>query len=167
MRRFAGLLAISGVLLAFHTTASLANPLKNTDEVAAALLACWKPPARSEGSFVTLRFSFRRDGTIFGRPLPIHINVIGDENARRRFIDAAINAVERCAPLDFSPDFALGIGGQVFTMRFAAPRKRPTVPERYAAGTGTSRRGSEELVCFAIADPPPAMLTNSFQAGMM
>src|SRR5258707_11925511 len=114
MRRFAGLLAISGVLLALHTAAASADPLKNTAEVAAALLACWKPPAGSEGSFVTMRFSFRRDGSIFGHPRPSQIDVIGDEKARRRFIDAAADAVEQCAPLEFSPDFASGIGGKVF-----------------------------------------------------
>jgi hypothetical protein len=47
--------------------------------------------------------------------------------------EAAADAVEQCAPLEFSSDFASGIGGKVFTMRFAAPRKKPAVPEKYAS----------------------------------
>src|SRR4051812_689663 len=148
MCRFAGLLAISGVLLALHTAAASAAPLETMDEVARALQTCWKPPARTEGSYVTLRFSFRRDGSIFGHPLPSQISVIGDEKARKRFIEAAIDAVERCAPLNFSSNLAPGIGGRVFTMRFASPRK--TVQERYASAPND----------LAIAHRPAVMLTS-------
>ena len=93
------------------------------DEVAATLQACWKPPSGSEDSFVTMKFSFRRDGSLFGRPLPAIISVVGDEKARQQFIDAAIRAIEKCTPLDFAPALAEGIGGHVFMMRFAAQRK--------------------------------------------
>ena len=134
MRRFAGLLAISGILLAFFTVAASADPLKNTDDVAATLQACWKPPSGSEDSFVTMKFSFRRDGSLFGRPLPAIIGVVGDEKARQQFIDAAIRAIEQCTPLDFAPAFAEGVGGRVFMMRFAAQRTRS--PARYAAASG-------------------------------
>ena len=168
MFRFAGLLAISGALLAFLAVAASADPLKNTDEVAAALLACWKPPAGSEGSFVTMKLSFRRDGSLFGRPLPAIINVIGDEKARQQFVDAAIRTIERCTPLDFAPAFAEGVGGHVFMMRFAAPRKRPAVPDRYASAPAHRVPGSEAAVArFAIADRPSLVLTNRSQAGMM
>ena len=146
MRRFAGLLAISGALLAVQTASAVADPLGNTDEVAAAILACWKPPAGFEGSSVTMTFSFRRDGSIFGHPRPRQIDVVGDERARRRFIYAAIDAVERCAPLDFTPKFAEGIGGKVFTMRFASPRKR-VAGERYASAE-SRRQGDQDAAGF-------------------
>ena len=131
MRRLTGL-AISAGLLGLLTATALADPLKNTGEVAATLQACWKPPSGSEDSFVTMKFSFRRDGSLLGRPLPAIINVVGDEKARQRFIDAAIRAIERCTPLDFAPAFAEGVGGHVFMMRFAAPKRRPAVPDKYA-----------------------------------
>ena len=161
MRRLTGLLAIAAGLLGLLTATALADPLKNTDEVAATLQACWKPPSGSEDLFVTMKFSFRRDGSLLGRPLPAIINVVGDEKARQRFIDAAIRAIERCTPLDFAPAFAEGVGGHVFMMRFAAPKRRPAVPDRYASRVGTWGPGSEaERVCFAIADRPAAMLTS-------
>ena len=142
MRRFAKLLAISGALLAIQTASATADALGNTDAVAAAILACWKPPPGFEGSSVTMTFSFRRDGSIFGHPRPRQVDVTGDERARRRFIYAAIDAVERCAPLDFTPQFAEGIGGKVFSMRFASPRKRVFAGERYAWAQGVADQGS-------------------------
>jgi hypothetical protein len=141
MRRFAGLPMISGALLAIQMTAAVADPLGNTHEVAAAILACWKPPAGLEGSAITMTFSFRRDGSIFGHPRPRQIDVVGDEKARQRFIYAAIDAVERCTPLDFTPKFAEGIGGKVFSMRFASPRKR-VAGERSAQAQGSLVSGS-------------------------
>ena len=130
MRRLTGLLAIAAVLLGVLTVAAPADPLRNMDEVAATLQACWKPPSGSEDSFVTMKFSFRRDGSLFGRPLPAIISVVGDEKARQQFIEAAIRAIEKCSPLDFAPALAEGIGGQVFMMRFAAQKKGR--PDKYA-----------------------------------
>ena len=144
MRRLTGLLAIAASLLGLLTATALADPLRNTNEVAATLQACWKPPSGSEDSFVTMKFSFRRDGSLLGRPLPAIINVVGDEKARQRFIDAAIRAIERCTPLDFAPAFAKGVGGHVFMMRFAAQRKR--APDKYASRVGTWGPSSEAEV---------------------
>ena len=92
-------------------------------------MACWSPPADSEGSFATLKFSFRRDGTLIGPPQPTEINVAGDEQARQQFVDAAIAAIEQCLPLQFSPAFAAGVGGQVFTLTFTGSGKLSVSPE--------------------------------------
>jgi hypothetical protein len=139
MRRFAGLLALSGALLLVLAPSSAADPLANADDIGRALLACWKPPAGSEGSFVTLSFSFRRDGTLIGRPRPTVIDVAGDGEARRRFVDAAVAAIEGCVPLEFAPGFAAGVGGQVFTIRLSGPDTRTTVRQRYASSAGSVR----------------------------
>lgn len=119
MCRFARLLAISALL--FAASPSTAAPIQSMDEAGTAILACWTPPARSNGSSVTLSFSFKRDGTLIGPPQPTDINVKGGSEAERRFIDAAIGAIERCTPLEFSPTLAEGVAGQVFTMQFTSP----------------------------------------------
>jgi hypothetical protein len=113
------LASLSAALLA-PTSASHADPVRNADELGAALLACWTPPAGSDGSFVTLSFSLKRDGTLIGQPRPTEIDVNGDSQARQRFIDGAVKAIETCVPVEFSPEFAAGVGGQVFTLRFDA-----------------------------------------------
>lgn len=100
-----------------------AEPLKTMEDVGAALHACWTPPADTDGSSVTLSFSFKRDGTLIGPPRPTAIDVKGDENERRAFVDAAIAAVEKCLPLEFAPSLTSGIGGNVFTMEFKSPKE--------------------------------------------
>lgn len=106
----------------------MAAPLNTMDEVGAAIRACWKPPANSKNSFVTLSFSFRRDGTLIGPPRPSEISVSGDAEAKKQFVDAAIAAVQSCIPLEFSPALAAGIGGQVFTLQFASQEKQSITP---------------------------------------
>ena len=128
MYRLARMLSIFGIGLFVAASPLMAAPLNNTDEVGAAILACWNPPEDSKGSFVTLSFSFKRDGTLIGPPRPTGISVAGDAQARQQFVDAAIAAVERCLPLEFSPAFAEGVGGQVFTMRFASPKELSVSP---------------------------------------
>ena len=91
-------------------------------------MACWKAPQGSKDSSVTLSFSFKRDGTLIGPPEPTSIAIGGDEQARQQFIDAAIAAVENCAPYEFAPAFADGVAGQVFTMRFDASGVRSATP---------------------------------------
>ena len=119
MRRFARFLAISALLIA--ASPSTAQPIESMDQAGDAILACWTPPPDSTGSYVTLSFSFKRDGTLIGPPQPTDIKVAGGSEAEGRFIDAAADALENCTPLEFSADLAAGIPGQVFTMRFTSP----------------------------------------------
>ncbi|MEI9405887.1 hypothetical protein O7A05_27535 [Mesorhizobium sp. Cs1330R2N1] len=102
---------------------SAAAPLTSMDEVGAALLACWTPPANSDNSSVTLSFSFKRDGTLIGPPKTTAIHVSGDDKARTAYVDAATRAMQDCLPLSFSPSLAQGIAGNVFTLQFNSPKK--------------------------------------------
>lgn len=92
--------------------------LKSMKDIGKAIEACWHPPADSEDSSVTLRFGFKRDGSLLGPPQPTAVRVKGDEKARKAFVDAAMKAVTDCTPLSFSPDLAKGMAGQVFALSF-------------------------------------------------
>ncbi|CDX34581.1 conserved exported hypothetical protein [Mesorhizobium sp. ORS 3359] len=102
---------------------SAAASLNGMNEVGAALLACWTPPANSDNSSVTLSFSFKRDGTLIGPPKTTAIHVGGDDKARKAYVDAAIKALNGCLPLSLSPTLAQGIAGNVFTLQFSSPKK--------------------------------------------
>lgn len=132
MLRFARMLLVSlavfGTILFFWVSTSMAAPIANAEDAGAAILACWDPPANTKGSFVTLSFSLKRDGTLIGPPEPTGINVAGDEEARKQFVEAAIAALESCLPLEFSPAFAEGVGGQVFTLLFTSPKIEVVAP---------------------------------------
>jgi hypothetical protein len=100
--------------------AHAATTLRTMNEVGAAIRACWTPPPAAKGAFVILDFSFRRDGTLIASPWASFIRVPGDAGARQTFINAAITALERCAPLPLAPALGDNIAGRVFTMRFPA-----------------------------------------------
>ena len=104
-----------------------ADPLTTMDEVGAAIMSCWKPPAGVEKSAVTLSFSLKRDGSLVGPPQATFINVDGDEKVRQQFVAAALDAVDRCTPVELSPALTQGIGGHPFTMEFASADKAETI----------------------------------------
>ncbi|RWE45482.1 hypothetical protein [Mesorhizobium sp.] len=116
-------LVIAGVMSAGIVCPSSAATLNSMDDVGAAIQSCWTPPADAGNWTVTLSFSFKRDGTLIGPPRPTAAKVAGDEKARKSFIDAAVAAVKNCTPLNFSPDLAQGIGGNVFTLQLVSPKK--------------------------------------------
>ena len=125
------LLGLLAMLLVAPPAASAA-PLENVSEIGPALLSCWHPPAVPDGSAVTLRFSFRRDGSLMGVPLVTYVGVDGEAKAKREFADSAVRAVEACSPLELSPRFAATVGGKVYVMQFAVRKKQPTVRQMYA-----------------------------------
>ena len=122
---FASAIVVAGLMLC-DGTASSAETLKTMDDVGRAINDCWKPPSGVDGT-VTLSFSFKRDGSLIGKPRTTAIDVNGDEKNRDQFIGAAIEAVQNCTPLSLSPALADGIGGQVFTMPFSTAGKSAIV----------------------------------------
>ena len=109
-----------------------AAPLETVSDIGPALLRCWHPPDAPEGSAVTLRFSFRRDGSLMGAPLVTYVGVEGAPKLKREFADSAVRAIQQCSPLELTPRFAATIGGKVYVMQFAIRQKQPTVREMYA-----------------------------------
>ena len=114
-------LAVTTALLICFSAQSKAEPLKTMDDVGRAIDTCWQAPSDTTGS-VTLSFSFKRDGTLIGKPRPTSIAIDGDDKVRQQFIASAIDALSSCTPLTFSSGLAAGIAGQVFTMPFTAPK---------------------------------------------
>src|SRR5207342_3108260 len=98
--RFAALSLVAAPLGPALVTAA---PLENVSDIGPALLRCWHPPAAPDGSAVTLRFSFRRDGSLMGAPRVTYVGVDGGAKAEREFADSAVRAIEQCAPLELSP----------------------------------------------------------------
>ena len=96
-----------------------AEPLSSMNQVSVALQRCWSKTAFAQhDASVTLRFSFKRDGTLLGQPQPSAIVFSGSPDQRRAFVNAAIEAVNQCVPLDFSPKIVDGVPGRVFSMEF-------------------------------------------------
>src|ERR1700735_5118978 len=94
------------------------GPVDLPQEVGPSLLACWRAP--HQGDQVTVQLSFKRDGSIFGKP---RINYVKPMNSLRTqaLTESIFKALDACLPLRFAPRLAANIAGQVFVIRFIAP----------------------------------------------
>ena len=99
------------------TDARRSGPVDRPPEVGPAIAPCWRAPR--SGDQVTVQLSFRRDGSIFGKPMIRYAKPV--DGAERQALAASIvRAVGDCAPLRFTPRLAAQIAGQVFVIRFIA-----------------------------------------------
>lgn len=91
------------------------------DQIAPALRRCWNPPplpGELTGAMVSLRFSLRRDGSLFGQPRVTWETKRGDAAFQQRFSDSAVAAIRSCTPMRLSAGLGASIAGRPFTIRF-------------------------------------------------
>ena len=94
------------------------GPVDLPPEVGPSIAACWRAP--HHGVQVTVQLSFRRDGSIFGKPRVNYVKPMNGSSAQA--LTASIfTAIDACLPLQFTPLLAANIAGQVFVIRFIAP----------------------------------------------
>ncbi len=94
------------------------GPVDFPPEVGPAIAACWRAP--HQGDQVTVQLSFKRDGSIFGKPRINYVKPMNGSNTQA-LIESIFKAIDACVPLRFSPLLAANIAGQVFVIRFIAP----------------------------------------------
>jgi hypothetical protein len=87
-------------------------------EVGPSIAACWRAPHK--GDQITVQLSFRRDGTIFGKPRINYVKPM-DSLRTQALTESIFKALDACLPLRFAPRLAANIAGQVFVIRFIAP----------------------------------------------
>jgi hypothetical protein len=100
-----------------------ANTLK---EVFDKFGACWKPPLPSEARpmDLTVRFSFKRDGEILGKPRITYESASATDNDRLAYRIAVMEALQRCSPMPFTEKLAGAIAGYPLVIHFYGPEKR-------------------------------------------
>lgn len=104
------------------------RPVTNFSELSRALRACWQPPPDSPGSVITFRFGLDVSGRLKGKPLVSYSRLTGDGTAQRRFVAAALGALDGCTPVRLSPDFAPIAASRVLTLTFTAQEKSREIP---------------------------------------
>ena len=101
------------------------GPANTPEELWPALTRCWRPPAGSEGSEVTVAFSLNRSGEIISRPTIVDSKLTGNDDAQRAFVGSVLAGVAQCTPVAITEQLGAIIGGRLVTLRFGA-RQRPT-----------------------------------------
>jgi hypothetical protein len=98
-----------------------AASLNRYRDVADALGRCWRPPPTFAGqrwNTVTLRVSFKRDGTVNGLPRIPYADPGLTTDARSDLNRSLTAALQRCTPLNVTPGLGSAIAGQIFALRF-------------------------------------------------
>ena len=106
--------------------ASEAAPANTLRELFPLLTRCWRAPAGSEGSTLTVGITLKRDGTMFGQPSITYSKLIGDADAQKRFVAAALAALAACTPVAITEGLGGAIAGRRIFIRFdsQAPQTR-------------------------------------------
>lgn len=104
-----------------ETAALGAEPIDRLDQIGPALRRCWRPPALdgpTAAAAATVRFSLRRDGTLFGQPRVTWEMRRASPDLRERFSNSLVAAVRDCTPMRLSPGLGGSIAGRPITIRF-------------------------------------------------
>ena len=76
-----------------------AAPANTMQDLRSALTACWRAPAGSAGSEITLRFSLTPEGQLRGLPMITYSKLTGSRKVQERFVAAALAALLNCTPV--------------------------------------------------------------------
>ncbi|MCJ2080515.1 hypothetical protein [Methylobacterium sp. J-090] len=112
------LLAGAGMAPSARAPAQAASPVNNWAEFRAALTACWSVPPETGGSLIAFRFGLDKTGALRGPPLVTARRLNGDRDARKRYEDAANDALSRCFPISVTPAFGAILGESPIRLRF-------------------------------------------------
>jgi hypothetical protein len=99
--------------------------LDSIRDMFATLRACWVPPPKEEarhGMEYTIRFAFKRDGTMIAPPRMTYSTHEVPNETREVYRDAIDAALKRCTPLHFTADMAGAVAGRPIAIRFVDDR---------------------------------------------
>jgi hypothetical protein len=101
------------------------HPLDSIRDMFTALRSCWVPPPKEEarhGMEYTIRFAFKRDGTVIAPPRMTYSSHDAPSAVRDVYRDAVDAALKRCTPLHFSGGMAGAVAGRPIAIRFVDER---------------------------------------------
>ena len=101
------------------------HPLDSIRDMFTALRSCWVPPPKDEarhGMEYTIRFAFKRDGTVIAPPRMTYSSHDAPSAVRDVYRDAIDAALKRCTPLHFSGGMAGAVAGRPIAIRFVDDR---------------------------------------------
>jgi hypothetical protein len=123
---------------------SVAQPqpdrVDNIKQAFARFRTCWKPPQRANPDVeITAIVTFRRDGTILGRPKITYESDNATDNDRLEYRIAVMETLQRCTPMPFTESMGGAVAGRPFAIRFQNRRPPPKPIEKRAWLTPTTR----------------------------
>ncbi len=119
--------ALAALFVMRGAAAQEASPANTLMELRRELGSCLAQTPIASGSQVTILFTMKRDGSLFGRPRISFTHLEGDAELRRTFLDQAERAVDSCLPLKITPAFGGAVAGRPFSITLGRPKAQQGV----------------------------------------
>jgi hypothetical protein len=115
--------------------------IANLAAMSARLKQCWQPPDLPRGNpgmEITVQFTFKRDGSLLGRPRITYETRETTDDERIIYRTAVMQALQRCVPMPFTSGMGNAIADRPLTIRFDDRRTHPKPKEKRAWLTTTT-----------------------------
>jgi hypothetical protein len=123
----AGLIALAALWLATPATRAedAARTVATGAQFDAYLRRCFRPPAGSAGSEITLVFAIDQNGALKGKPKISYSRLVGDLETQKAFVAAALAMLQDCTPVPVTRDFGLMAANKLRAWRLLSSDRRP------------------------------------------
>jgi hypothetical protein len=105
------------------------HDLDTLRDLFAELRACWTPPAAEtarEGMELSVRFAFRRNGTVMAPPRVTYTTPKTPDDVRKAYRETVTAAFDHCAPLHFTAGLGGALAGRPIAVRYVDNRNLDT-----------------------------------------
>ena len=105
-----GVLAVAGA-------SARAGPANSLRELMANLQRCLSKSSFAEPGEITLFFSLRQDGSLFGKPRVTSLQAPHDSAGQSLFLESVASAFDRCFPAEIAPKLGMAVAGKPLSIR--------------------------------------------------
>jgi len=123
-----------------------------------ALRACWQPPQADKarnGMQMSVRFAFNRNGELIGEPRVTYTTPGVDDDTRKTYRAAIMEALDRCTPLPFSTGMGGAIAGRPIAIRFVDNRRHRDHARVEDRAEGKAEEKVQERAPAKVEEPHP------------
>jgi hypothetical protein len=109
------------------------HDLDTIGDLFAELRSCWSPPPADtarEGMQISVRFSFKRSGELFGTPRLTFATAGVPADTRDTYLKAINTSLSACAPLKFTDGLGGALAGRPIAIRYIDNRELETPSDK-------------------------------------
>ena len=116
--RLAPVVLAALAVICFAPAVAWASPANTLMEMWSQFRFCLRSAHIDKGVDLTLRFSFKRDGTLNGKPTISYFNLPADTELEHRNAEAIAHVIDHCLPVSISDALGNAIAGRPMWIRF-------------------------------------------------
>lgn len=109
--------ALAFGVLALPGAPARAEPANSLRELMANLDRCLSKSSFAQPGEITLFFSLRQDGSLFGKPRVTYLRAPPDSAGQSLFLESVASAFDRCFPAEITPKLGMAVAGRPLSMR--------------------------------------------------